>query len=376
MADEQQSERAHKWVIQLFKEQSNQSSEHFQRQLARARNRHMMAWLQRVDDPPQLAQDDVCTRPPPLESTAFRRDSNPTRRTQTVKLVIDEELLDVVDIKTNIPEFKHSMLVSLLGECGWRHLYWSMLVHLAPDGTDVGSASMLLNSISIPRRPKLSFDICHGSVIGRAEGADARYMHCAPFEKSEMFVEFEVEDGARWHGLPMVILVQTLVDGSKTHLIYVKWVSLPISGLDRQMLPLPAHFACHQWSFTEVMGVRRRGVPACSVNFSIMPVTAIRRVVPINWIGTFPSIVNPSMLQAVTKIYRHRAAMYVNPERLRLADLKVRAAGLGISPADIDGNIAQRQPWIDAIRAAEPQMQTEIALWPGAVFAYNVDAYL
>ena len=96
---------------------------------------------------------------------------------------------------------------------------------------------------------------------------------------------------------------------------------------------------------------------------------------PINSIGSFPLAVNPSMLQAVTKIYRRHASTLVNPERLRLADLKLRAADLGIYPADIGDN-ARRQPWIDAIRAAEPQMQTEVALWPGALFAYNSDAYL
>lgn len=97
---------------------------------------------------------------------------------------------------------------------------------------------------------------------------------------------------------------------------------------------------------------------------------------PINVIGTFPSVVNPSMLQAVTKIYRRRAAMYINPERLRLADLMLRASSLGIGLADIDGDARRRQPWIDAIRAAEPHIQRELELRPGAVFARNVDAYL
>ena len=46
---------------------------------------------------------------------------------------------------------------------------------------------------------------------------------------------------------------------------------------------------------------------------------------PINKIGSFPLLVNPSMLQAVTKIYRHRASTYVNPERSTLAVLKQRA---------------------------------------------------
>ena len=97
---------------------------------------------------------------------------------------------------------------------------------------------------------------------------------------------------------------------------------------------------------------------------------------PINKIGSFPLVVNPSMLQAVTKIYRHRASTYVNLERSTLAVLKQRAADLGISPADIHGCPTRRQPWIDAIRAAEPQKQMEVALRPGAVFAYNSDAYL
>ena len=66
----------------------------------------MVAWAMRVDDPPTLAQDVLRERPPPRASQAWGYAANPARRVQRVQLIIDPQLLDVVDIKTKIPQYR------------------------------------------------------------------------------------------------------------------------------------------------------------------------------------------------------------------------------------------------------------------------------
>jgi len=180
---------------------------------------------------------------------------------------------------------------------------------------------------------RLTLDLRFGVHCGQC------YIHCTPFSDCNMMLEFEVGDGTRWQGQMVVVAVVKLLDGTRVEVVYVKWLSLPISGLDRQVLPLPSHFNMYQWAYTDVMGTRRRGGQSAEINFSIMPTSSIVRAVPIAYIGEFPSAVNQSLLREVKKILRHRASSSVHLDRLPLVDLIAHAQQLGLSAADVSGNV-------------------------------------
>eukprot|EP00966_Prymnesium_polylepis_P085520 1980020-Prymnesium_polylepis.1 len=229
LTSEHQSERAHKWLVQLFKEQTNQSGQTFEPQLVTARNRHMMAWLMRLTDPVEL--EPVTSRAQQFDRSeaqtkALGKFSNPERRAETLQLVVDDHLV-VVDMVTTM-KVDILLLDTLLVDHGYQHLYWALLVHFAPNGTDCGSVIDLKGAIPTPQQPGLTLDLRFGVHCGQC------YIHCTPFSDCNMMLEFEVGDGTRWQGQMVVVAVVKLLDGTRVEVVYVKWLSLPISGLDRQ----------------------------------------------------------------------------------------------------------------------------------------------
>ena len=109
-----------------------------------------------------------------------------------------------------------------------------------------------------------------------------------------------------------------------------------------------------------------------------MPVSRIKKVVPISSIGSYPSAVNPSLLRVVNKIYRVRqqSSVLYNLSKLRLEELKQRAASLGIK--SVEGNDRTKEPWILAIQkvAAMKEPPLETALRAGALLAQNAGVYM
>ena len=61
-------------------------------------------------------------------------------------------------------------------------------MHLAPNGTDVGSATDLLGSVPVMQRPLLTLDIRNGVSVGREAAGEKRFIEVEPFAECEMFV--------------------------------------------------------------------------------------------------------------------------------------------------------------------------------------------
>ena len=87
--------------------------------------------------------------------------------------------------------------------------------------------------------------------------------------------------------LPYLLVEATTWSGDTVELVYGKWLSMPIKGLERQALPLPASFKLFQWEHVPRLGI---GEPLINepINFGVLPVQQISHVVPIVQIGSLP----------------------------------------------------------------------------------------
>ena len=132
-----------------------------------------------------------------------------------------------------------------------------------------------------------------------------------------------------------------------------RWLSLPITGLDRLTLPLPLEFKLFQWSHVDRMGV---GIPLPQwsqrkpIQFGIVDLRDIKYVAPIVQIGELPSLVTGMRANGPTRALR--------------AALKARVSDASESERP-SVTVHSRWPWY-----------YESLLRPGPLFALNVSAYM
>ena len=292
------SERAHKWLARLFADETSKNAT-FVSQVAGARNRHLTSLLlrQRIG----LSSSETEGSQPQLATSTSLHDQalNVHRRRFALWLDVDDEKLRTVRLSSNAPEFALVSEDTLLQDQGYTHLYWSILVFLAPATTDMSSADALKRSIRSGERPLLRLEITYGAAIGQnsERAAAAPYLHCIPFSVCETFIEVKV-GGEMWYGLPMLLFWCTLLDGTRVPMAFLKYLSRPITGLEREILPLPSTFPIHQWEMTRSMGAGHHHASPLQFMYGVVAVASIMCVVPTACIGNFPSAVLPSVLKA------------------------------------------------------------------------------
>lgn len=167
----------------------------------------------------------------------------------------------------------------------------------------------------------------------------ARYLHCTPFTPSSKFVTCDVGEGQYWYMLPYLLFECNTQAGTKHELIYGKWLSTPIQGFERQILPLPATFPLFQWEYVPRLGIGQP-LESLTVNFGVVKVERVIRVAPIVQIGSLP------------QAFKHAAAQRAASRALRAHE---RTNGEA-PPEDFEW------PWKQLKR--------------GPLFALNVHAYL
>lgn len=294
---EQQSERAHKWLAALFAAETNKNAE-FVSQVATARNRHLAALLRRPARQPSSA--------PPLkpEATALLGQSQNTHRKRYSLWLDVNPKLQVFGLTSHAPEFELVSEDTLLHEHGFIHLFWAILVFLSPATADIFSVDALTSSVPHDDWPRLRLELTYGASIGHSSvrAAAAPYLHCAPFETCESFVEVEV-NGELWNGRPELLFWCTTLDGTMVPMVFLRFLSLPITGLEREMLPLPSSFPIHQWEMTRNMGVHGNA-SSMQVTYGVVAASSVVCIVPTAFIGNFPSAVLPAVLKAAA----HRLA--------------------------------------------------------------------
>jgi hypothetical protein len=189
-----------------------------------------------------------------------------------------------------------------LADLGYEHLYWCILRHVAAANVDPYDMSSL-RTIAAADMPRHALKAYSGLSIGQPKGAiEASYsplLKSEPFEMAARFVAVRQADGTLWYGQP-VLLFQVETLGKVVHdLAYIKWLSNPFQGSERDILPVPSDFLCMQWAVVDKMGLDSKAWQPQS--FGVVPITWIVHVAPIMQIGTVEHV-----LKALNP---HRAAL-------------------------------------------------------------------
>ena len=134
MHNEQQSERAHKWVKELYEFFSSKNPKTYPQTIATDRNRFMAAWLL------QLRDEALRGNQPPSLPGIISSQPTSTKLSKevacTVTLIVDDRLR-VVDLITAHLDLDPDFLSSPHGS-KYVHIYWAILCQLAPAGADWG----------------------------------------------------------------------------------------------------------------------------------------------------------------------------------------------------------------------------------------------
>ena len=298
---EQRSEWAHKYSKITYRERTSHSFSSFVQQLATERNRDLAAFLLSVDAGKAIL--------PSVEAKEHEMASefSYTERVETLTLVVDfENSLKVIDLEPSFPFPGEVTLDVLLKERGFEHLYWCILCMLAPRDTlhdSLYERDELMSCIPACNQPYLKLRLQHGISVGQTGdylSAAAPYVKVPPLERCEAFVAFVTEEGDLWYGLPMLAFQVVTLSGEHHDFIYVRYLSNSITGIERDLLPVPADFQAFQWDVCDQMGV---GDPPKTkpYGFGLVYVQNVVHVAPIVQIGTLPSAIDQKLWSAEKK---------------------------------------------------------------------------
>ena len=114
------------------------------------------------------------------------------------------------------------------------------------------------------------------------------------------------DDGAIWYGLPIMVGEFETYGGARIEFAYLKWLSQPITGIERDMLPVHAACLCFQWSMVDKMGLDAVNLRAPKQNYGVAAVERIVHVATIMPIGKLPAAVNKQTMLMAKRAYVSR----------------------------------------------------------------------
>ena len=360
-------------------------------QLARARDLILGAVLLRLEQGsdvhdehnPELSESDACSVDVDAESeqpgSAPNTIPSPTPEIHTtvllkrryqllVSLVVNERSLAVEALDWS-RKGTHGANI-LLEEFGYTHLYWALLCHLGGHAEVHTDESELLE-LETRDLPVLTLDVSSGIRFGTdADGKHGTLLRCDPFtfdgstELVAHFITIQGSDGVQWVGMPVMFATCTTYSGTAHDIAYIKWLTVPLTGVLRAFLPLPAHFPMYQWAESH-MGLFLS--PSPSPNFSVINVSSIESMVPIVKVIEDSSFLTLSMSQhlLLSRIVSHR-----------------RISESGGNGSHVGGKGSERRGGARAgrgrgrARSGSSYEYPEEVLVPGPVFALNVDVFI
>lgn len=160
-----------------------------------------------------------------------------------------------------------------------------------------------LQGLPTAATPKSTLKLHGGIAIGQdgaREASLAPYLRCEPFQVPDKFVAVRQDDGSLWYGLPMLFATAETYSNATLEFAYIKWLSLPFCGLERDMLPVPSTFACFQWAVVDQMGTD--GGSWQPQSFSVVDITRIAHIAPIVQIGELPAAIQPSVMKTAKRV--------------------------------------------------------------------------
>lgn len=107
-----------------------------------------------------------------------------------------------------------------------------------------------------------------------------------PFQTAGRFIAVRQTDGTVWHGVTTLLCRVDTVGGACYDVAYVKWLSLPLTGAERDMLPVPSGIPCLQWAVVDAMGIGSTTWQPQS--FGVVSIADVICVAPIIQFGNLP----------------------------------------------------------------------------------------